>query len=80
MHSKTFWGIYKAYGKKWIKCFLEFLRKTIKKFVNLGMLKDLKDIFYLYQYRQQLIQMEGFGDKLYQNLITEIEKCKEDNV
>ena len=40
------------------------------------MLKDLKDIFYLYQYRQQLIQMEGFGDKLYKNLITEIENAR----
>lgn len=49
---------------------------TIERFVENGFIKDYTDIYILNQYEQQIITMEGFGEKSYQNLIAAIEKSK----
>ncbi|HBJ1650933.1 TPA: NAD-dependent DNA ligase LigA [Clostridium botulinum] len=56
--------------------------KTIEKFVNLGYLKNVLDIYYLFNHRFDILQLEGFGVKSYNNLLKSIEKsrqCKLEN-
>ena len=50
--------------------------KTIEKFINKKFIKEFSDIFKLDKYKNQIIQMDGFGQKSYQNLIKAIEKSK----
>lgn len=50
---------------------------TLEKLINEGMLHDLSDLFYLDQYRDRLIEMDGLGEKSYENLMRSIEKAKE---
>lgn len=49
---------------------------TLEKLVNASMLQDLPDLFELEQYRQQWIDMEGFGEKSFDNLMNALEKAK----
>jgi len=49
---------------------------TLEKFINKGFLKEFADIFKLEQYKNQIIKMDGFGQKSYKNLIEAIEKSK----
>ncbi len=49
---------------------------TLEKFVALGFIKKLSDIFYLSKYRDEIIKLEGFGEKSYNNLHDSIEKAK----
>ena len=46
---------------------------TLEKFIGQGMLHELADIFRLDRYREQIVVMEGFGEKSYENLM---EACK----
>lgn len=49
---------------------------TLEKFIAEGFLKDIPDLFEISKYREQIIEMEGFGETSYNNLISEIEKSK----
>lgn len=49
---------------------------TLEKFVQCGFIKEFADIFKLQRYRDTIIEMEGFGEKSYENLITSIEKAR----
>ncbi len=49
---------------------------TLEKFVDNGFIKSYADIFRLDRYYEQLIQMEGFGEKSYENMMDSIEKAK----
>ncbi|MGI6096176.1 MAG: NAD-dependent DNA ligase LigA [Lachnospiraceae bacterium] len=49
---------------------------TLEKFIARGFLRELGDIFEISRYRDEIIQMEGFGEKSYQNLIDSLEKAK----
>ncbi|WP_297418984.1 NAD-dependent DNA ligase LigA [Clostridium sp.] len=49
---------------------------TIEKFIDKGFIKDISDIYKLEQYRKEIIHMEGFGLKSYNNLIKSIETSK----
>lgn len=51
-------------------------QQTIEKFINKGFLKEFSDIFKLEQYKNQIVKMEGFGQKSYKNLIEAINKSK----
>ena len=42
---------------------------TLEKFIGRGFIHEPADIFHLDQYREQIVEMEGFGEKSYQNLI-----------
>ncbi len=48
----------------------------IETFVNAGIISDYTDIYHLSDYRDEIINMEGFGEKSYDNLISSIEKSK----
>ena len=49
---------------------------TIEKFVDLGYIGSLADIFRLERYKDKIVQMEGFGEKSYENLISSIETAR----
>lgn len=49
---------------------------TIEKWINEGFLKEPADLFHLAQYKDRIIEMDGFGEKSYENLTTSIEKAK----
>ncbi len=49
---------------------------TLEKFVAEGFIRDYKDLFRLERYREQIIAMEGFGERSYDNLITSIEAAR----
>lgn len=50
--------------------------ETIKKFVEKGFISDYTDIYSLHKYADDIKNMEGFGEKSYNNLIESIEKSK----
>lgn len=50
---------------------------TLEKFLARGFLHEFADIFRLQRYEQEITQMEGFGEKSYNNLIESIEKARE---
>ena len=42
---------------------------TLEKFIGRGFIREFADIFHLDRYREEIVAMEGFGEKSYQNLI-----------
>ncbi len=48
----------------------------VELFTEKGFLSDYTDIYYLYEYEDEIKNMDGFGEKSYQNLIESIEKSK----
>lgn len=53
-----------------------FSEATIEKFVELGFINEVKDIYMLEQYKNKITKLEGFGVKSYNNLIKSIEKSR----
>lgn len=49
---------------------------TLEKFLAKGFLHRNADLFHLDRFRDEIVQMEGFGEKSYQNLIASIEKAR----
>ncbi len=49
---------------------------TLEKFIENGYLKKLPDLFHLDQYQDEIVAMEGFGEKSYTNLIASIDKAR----
>lgn len=45
---------------------------TLEKFIGAGFIKDYADIFHLDRYKDEITQMEGFGEKSYENLIQSV--------
>lgn len=50
---------------------------TIEKFLEKGFLQEFSSLYHLEQYKEEIVQMEGFGEKSYQNLMHSIEKSRE---
>ena len=51
--------------------------ETLKKFLEKGFVENYPDIFRLEEHKDAIIEMEGFGEKSYQNLIASVEKAKD---
>jgi len=49
----------------------------IEKFIALGYLKDITDIYKLHKYENELKKIEGFGEKSIDNILKSIERSKE---
>ena len=49
---------------------------TLEKFLAHGFIKELADLFRLKEHRAEIISMDGFGDKSYENLDLAIEKAR----
>lgn len=50
---------------------------TLEKFLGSGFLQEFADLYHLERYHQQIVSMEGFGEKSYQNLQASIERSRE---
>ena len=50
---------------------------TLEKFIARGFIHDFADLFHLEQHREEICEMDGFGEKSYNNLITSVEKARE---
>jgi DNA ligase (NAD+) len=50
---------------------------TLEKFIAKGFIKEYSDIFKLAQYKEEIVEMEGFGQKSYDNLMTSIEIARD---
>lgn len=48
----------------------------MEQFVNLGYLKEFADLYQLGQYKEEIVSMEGFGEKSYQNMLEAIEESR----
>lgn len=49
---------------------------TIEKLITKGFIKEFSDIFHVEKYKDEIIDMEGFGEKSYKNLINSIKKAR----
>jgi len=49
---------------------------TLEKFIGKGYIHTYGDIFHLDRYKDEIIQMEGFGEKSYQNLMESVETAR----
>lgn len=49
---------------------------TLEKFIVRGFVKDFTDIFHLEHYGEEIKDMEGFGEKSYENLLNSIENAR----
>ncbi len=49
---------------------------TLEKFIAKGFLHDFTDIFHLNRYEEEIKEMEGFGEKSYNNLIASVENAR----
>ena len=50
---------------------------TLMKMIEQGFLSELNDLYNLEQYKEQIIAMDGFGEKSYNNLMQSIEKSRD---
>ncbi len=49
---------------------------TIEKLIAKKMIKELADIFHVEKFKDEIIQMEGFGEKSFNNLISSVNKAR----
>ena len=49
---------------------------TLQKFVSKGFINETADIFHLDKYKEEIVTMEGFGEKSYNNLIKSINNSR----
>lgn len=49
---------------------------TLEKFIARGFIREYADIFHLERYKSEIIEMEGFGEKSYQNLENSIDAAR----
>ena len=49
---------------------------TLEKLIGRGMIKELADLFHLEKYREEIIEMEGFGVKSFENMLAAVEKAR----
>ncbi len=49
---------------------------TLEKFIQKGFLKTFHDLFHLQQYRDEIVEMDGFGQKSYDNMIHSVEQAR----
>ncbi len=50
---------------------------TLEKFIAKGFIHKFSDIFEIKKHREEIITMEGFGEKSFENLVDSIERAKE---
>lgn len=49
---------------------------TIEKLIARGFIKELSDLFHVEEYKQEIVKMEGFGEKSFRNLKNSVEKAR----
>ena len=53
---------------------------TLEKLVAAGMIHSFADLYHLDSYREQIVEMEGMGEKSYEKLMASIEKSRETTI
>ena len=54
--------------------------RIIEDFYNMGYLKEVKDLYYLKNYKEELMTLEGFGEKSITNILDNIENSKNNSL
>ncbi len=49
---------------------------TLEKFISMGFIHEYADLFHLAEHRDAIVDMEGFGEKSYANLVDSMEKAR----
>lgn len=57
-----------------------FGEQIVEDFFNRGYLKNISDFYKLYNYKQELMELEGFGQKSINNLLDSVEKSKDNSL
>jgi DNA ligase (NAD+) len=81
---KTLYCVNPECQAKHVKSFAHFVARdamnmdglseaTLEKFIQKGFLKKFKDLYHLERYADEIIHMEGFGQKSYDNLMNSVE-------
>ncbi len=52
---------------------------TIEKLLSKGLIRELADIFHIERHEEQIVRMEGFGQKSYANLVNAVNKARATN-
>lgn len=50
---------------------------TLEKFIDNGFLQEFADLYHLDRYEEEIVKMEGFGERSYKKLINSIEASRE---
>ncbi|MBP3620367.1 MAG: NAD-dependent DNA ligase LigA [Lachnospiraceae bacterium] len=50
---------------------------TLEKFIDKGFISELYDLYHLEQYREEIVEMEGFGAKSYDNIIDSVNASRD---
>lgn len=50
---------------------------TLEKLIDRGMVRDYSDLYHLDRYRDEIVSMDGFGEKSYENLQGSIERSRD---
>lgn len=50
---------------------------TLEKFIGIGLIHEFADLFHLDRYEETIVQMEGFGQKSYENLLEAVRKASD---
>lgn len=54
--------------------------RIIEDFYNMGFIKDISDIYLLKNHKEDLMELEGFGEKSINNLLSSIERSKSNSL
>ncbi len=49
---------------------------TLEKFVDMGFIQEFADLFHLDRHREQIVEMEGFGERSYRKLIESVDRAR----
>lgn len=50
--------------------------QTLEKFIDRGFIKDYTDLYHLDRHRDEIVEMEGFGERSYENIIRSVEESR----
>ncbi len=53
---------------------------TLSKFIDMGYLVELYDLYRLDRYKNEIVNLEGFGEKSYENMIKAIDESRNTNL
>lgn len=84
---KTLYCINEDCQAKHVKSFAHFVSRdalnidglseaTLEKFIQHGILKNFCDLYHLEKFRDEIIALDGFGEKSYENLLTSVENSR----
>lgn len=77
--AQVWWSLIYAVGKTWFD--IDWLgEKQVILFLELWLIKDLVDVFYLKDKKENLLQLEWFKEKSVSNLLEAIEKAKSQTI